>query len=94
MDDGDINNFVFHPQLCFHFLRMLCNFSASAMFVKSLNDVRNALSLTSVPGYLASKESTGGMVMDFRDLQIPLGRKFSALKLWLVFRIFGVLRLR
>ncbi len=85
---------MFYPQLLFHFLRLLCNFSACAMFVKSMRDVGNALSYARTPDYLASKENTKGLVLDFRDYQIPLGRKFSALKLWLVFQMFGVLRLR
>jgi len=41
-----------------------------------------------LPEYL--KTRTRGMVNDYRDWGIPLGRRFRALKLWFVIREFGV----
>ena len=38
--------------------------------------------------------SATGAVVDFRDWHIPLGRRFRALKLWLVIRSYGVEGLR
>ena len=35
-----------------------------------------------------------GRVIDYRDWQIPLGRRFRALKLWMVIRHYGVEGLR
>ncbi|KAL8770472.1 MAG: hypothetical protein Q9203_003541 [Teloschistes exilis] len=34
--------------------------------------------------------STSGLVTDYRDWQIPLGRRFRALKIWFVLRSYGV----
>ena len=33
-------------------------------------------------------------MIDYRDWQIPLGRRFRALKLWLVLKLYGVKQLR
>jgi len=35
-----------------------------------------------------------GLVTDYRDWQIPLGRRFRALKIWFVLRTYGVSGLR
>ncbi|KAI4202128.1 MAG: hypothetical protein LQ350_002795 [Teloschistes chrysophthalmus] len=35
-------------------------------------------------------DSTSGLVTDYRDWQIPLGRRFRALKIWFVMRSYGV----
>ncbi len=40
------------------------------------------------PEYLQSGNQNG--MMDFQDLTLPLGRRFRALKLWFVFRVYGV----
>ncbi len=45
-----------------------------------------------LPEYL--KTRTRGIVNDYRDWGIPLGRRFRALKLWAVIRSFGVELLR
>ncbi|URD79298.1 MYB family transcription factor [Musa troglodytarum] len=39
----------------------------------------------------ASQENA---VVDFKDWQIPLGRRFRSLKLWLVLRLYGVANLQ
>lgn len=67
---------------------LLTNFDCSAMFVKDRTYLYDALSIT--PQYLRNKASESGLVIDYRDLQIPLGRRFRALKLWFVLRQYGV----
>ena len=46
--------------------------------------------LTILPEYLRSKAAETGAVIDYRDWQVPLGRRFRALKLWFHLRIDGV----
>lgn len=67
---------------------LLTNFDCSAMFIKDRTYLYDALSIT--PQYLRNKASESGLVIDYRDLQIPLGRRFRALKLWFVLRQYGV----
>ena len=51
-------------------------------------DLTDALSIT--PAYLRNAFSDSGLVTDYRDWQIPLGRRFRALKVWFVLRTYGV----
>ena len=46
------------------------------------------------PRYLKNKATESGAVFDYRDWQIPLGRRFRALKLWFVIRHYGIERLQ
>jgi aromatic-L-amino-acid decarboxylase len=48
----------------------------------------SALSIT--PSYLRNSFSNSGLVTDYRDWQIPLGRRFRSLKIWFVLRSYGV----
>ncbi|XP_012835795.1 PREDICTED: tyrosine decarboxylase 1 [Erythranthe guttata] len=70
----------------------LTNFDCSALWVKE----RSALvqSLSTNPEYLKNKASQGNTVVDYKDWQIPLGRRFRSLKLWMVFRLYGLENLR
>ena len=45
--------------------------------------------LSIVPEYLRNAATEAGAVIDYRDWQIPLGRRFRALKLWFVIRTHG-----
>ncbi len=57
----------------------------SVLFVRDLEGLRGAFSL--VPDYLQSREAE---VVNLMDLGVQLGRRFRALKLWMVIRAFGV----
>ena len=46
--------------------------------------------LTILPEYLRSAATDEGTAIDYRDWQIPLGRRFRALKVWFVIRLDGV----
>jgi aromatic-L-amino-acid decarboxylase len=50
--------------------------------------------LSILPEYLRNAATEAGAVIDYRDWQIPLGRRFRALKLWFVIRHYGVQGLR
>lgn len=71
---------------------LLTNFDASCLFVQNRKDLTDALSIT--PAYLRNEFSDKGLVTDYRDWQIPLGRRFRALKIWFVVRTWGVEGLR
>lgn len=67
---------------------LLTNFDASCLFVRKRSDLTSALSIT--PSYLKNDFSDSGLVTDYRDWQIPLGRRFRALKIWFVMRSYGI----
>jgi len=71
---------------------MFTNFDCDAFFVADRKPLIGALSI--LPEYLRNQASESGAVIDYRDWQIPLGRRFRALKLWFVIRWFGVLGLQ
>jgi len=71
---------------------LLTNFDASCLFIKRRKDLLDALSIT--PSYLRNEFSESGLVTDYRDWQIPLGRRFRALKIWFVLRMYGVVGLQ
>ena len=50
--------------------------------------------LDRAPEYLRNAATQSSGVIDYRDWQIPLGRRFRALKLWMVIRHYGVEGLR
>ncbi|KAK3683105.1 hypothetical protein LTR37_020566 [Vermiconidia calcicola] len=67
---------------------LLVNFDASCLYVQTRRDLTDTLSIT--PAYLKNQFSDSGLVTDYRDWQIPLGRRFRSLKIWFVIRTFGV----
>lgn len=42
------------------------------------------------PAYLRTKEADSGLVIDYRNWQLSLGRRFRSIKLWFVMRSYGV----
>jgi aromatic-L-amino-acid/L-tryptophan decarboxylase len=71
---------------------MPVNFDCDALWVADRAGLVRALSV--LPEYLRNSATESGKVIDYRDWQIPLGRRFRALKLWFVLRSFGLGRLR
>lgn len=67
---------------------LLTNFDASCLYVRKRKDLIDALSIS--PTYLRNEFSESGLVTDYRDWQIPLGRRFRSLKIWFVLRTYGV----
>jgi len=61
-------------------------FDLSVLFLKDMGKLKRAFSLT--PEYLANAEE--GQVMNLMDTGIQLGRRFRSLKLWMIFRTFGL----
>ena len=67
---------------------MFTNFDCDAFYVADRKALIQTLSV--LPEYLRNQATESGAVIDYRDWQIPLGRRFRALKLWFVIRHYGV----
>jgi aromatic-L-amino-acid decarboxylase len=77
------DSYVFNPHKW-----MFTNFDCSCFFVADRSALIAALSV--LPEYLRNAASADGAVVDYRDWQVPLGRRFRSLKLWFVIRHYGV----
>ena len=71
---------------------MFVNFDCTCFYTADREDLIRTFSV--VPEYLRNPASDWGGVIDYRDWQIPLGRRFRALNLWFVIRSYGVEGLR
>lgn len=71
---------------------MFTSFDCDAFWVRDRAALLAALSV--VPEYLRNAATDSGAVIDYRDWQVPLGRRFRALKLWFVIRHYGAEGLR
>ena len=67
---------------------LLTAFDASLLWVRDAAALPAALSIT--PEYLRDAASETGAVVDYRDWQVPLGRRFRALKLWTALHGMGL----
>jgi aromatic-L-amino-acid decarboxylase len=67
---------------------MFTNFDCDCFYVADRKALIQTLSV--LPEYLRNKATETGAVIDYRDWQIPLGRRFRSLKLWFVIRHYGV----
>ena len=71
---------------------MFTNFDCDCFWVADRAALIGALSI--LPEYLRNQATESGAVIDYRDWQVSLGRRFRALKLWFVIRHYGVAGLR
>jgi aromatic-L-amino-acid decarboxylase len=71
---------------------LLTNFDCTCFYVRDRAALIKAMSIQ--PEYLRNAATDAGGVIDYRDWQIPLGRRFRALKLWFVLRSYGAEALR
>jgi aromatic-L-amino-acid decarboxylase len=67
---------------------MLTGFDCDCFWVADRAALIGALGI--MPSYLDNAATASGRVIDYRDWQIPLGRRFRSLKLWAVLRHHGV----
>jgi aromatic-L-amino-acid decarboxylase len=77
-----VDSYVANPHKAM-FTAMDC----TAFWVADRRPLVDAMSIT--PAYLRTAESEAGAVVDYRDWHVALGRRFRALKLWFVLRLFG-----
>ncbi len=79
------DSYVFNPHKW-----MFTNFDCSAYFVKDTDALIKTFEI--LPEYL--KTGSRGIVNDYRDWGVALGRRFRALKLWFVMRNYGSSEIR
>jgi len=77
------DSFCFNPHKC-----LLTNFDCSLFWVQDRQTLVDSLTLT--PEFLRNKATEQGVVFDYKDWGVPLGRKFRSLKLWFMMRMYGV----
>ncbi|MFN8051797.1 MAG: pyridoxal-dependent decarboxylase [Acidimicrobiales bacterium] len=63
-------------------------FDCSFFWVRDRGSLIETLSIQ--PEYLRTAAADAGAVIDYRDWQVPLGRRFRSLKAWFVLRLDGV----
>jgi aromatic-L-amino-acid decarboxylase len=83
----DVDSYTFNPHKW-----LFTNFDCNVLWVADRAPLNDTLSST--PAYLRNAASESGEVVDFRDWQVPLGRRFRSLKLWWVLRSYGASGLR
>ncbi|PWY97942.1 PLP-dependent transferase [Testicularia cyperi] len=66
----------------------LVQFDCSPLLVRDRGHLARALTIT--PAYLKTKHGDTGSVLDLRNLQLSLGRRFRSLKVWFVLRSYGL----
>ncbi|XP_017463855.1 PREDICTED: alpha-methyldopa hypersensitive protein-like, partial [Rhagoletis zephyria] len=71
---------------------LLVNFDCTAMWLRDANQVVDSFNVNRI--YLQNKYNGQTDIPEFRHWQIPLGRRFRALKVWVTFRIYGAEGLR
>lgn len=77
-----VDSYVFNPHKW-----LFVNFDCSAFYVADRAELTEAMSI--LPPYLRNRASDSGAVVDYRDWQVPLGRRFRALKLLFTLRHYG-----
>jgi len=76
------DSYVFNPHKW-----MGVGFDCSCFYVADREPLLEAMSI--LPPYLRADATETREVVDYRDWQLALGRRFRALKLWFVLRAFG-----
>ncbi len=66
---------------------MFTNFDCDCNYVRDRGALIRALTI--LPEYLRNQATESGAVIDYRDWQVALGRRFRSLKLWFVLRHYG-----
>ncbi|KAH8159743.1 hypothetical protein CIB48_g8508 [Xylaria polymorpha] len=67
---------------------LLVNFDCSVLYVRDRGWLTDALSVSLA--ILKNAHTDSGLVTDYRDWQIPFGRRFRSLKVWFVIRMYGI----
>ena len=78
-----VDSYAFNPHKW-----LFTNFDCDCFYVADRQTLIRTLSI--LPEYLRNQATESGEVIDYRDWQVPLGRRFRALKLWFVIRHYGV----
>jgi aromatic-L-amino-acid/L-tryptophan decarboxylase len=82
------NGLEFADSYCFDAHKwMFTNFDCTCFYVADRETLTHSLSVA--PEYLRNQATESGVVFDYRDWHVPLGRRFRALKLWFVIQHYG-----
>ncbi|CAN1218484.1 Tyrosine decarboxylase [Linum perenne] len=71
---------------------LLATLDCCCLWLKDTNALKKSLSTN--PDYLENQASDSGGVIDYKDWQVTLSRRFRSLKLWMVMRSYGIGNLR
>ncbi len=82
-----VDSYTFNPHKW-----LFTNFDCNVLWVADREPLLRALSDSAA--IMSNPASESGEVVDLRDWQLPLGRRFRALKLWWVLRSYGARGLR
>lgn len=82
---GDSFNFNLHKW-------MMVNFDCCAMWLRNADRVVDSFTVDRI--YLDHKYQGESKAPDYRHWQVPLGRRFRALKVWIVLRTVGAEKIR
>src|ERR1700722_14914481 len=66
----------------------LMNFDASTLWVRDRKHLTDVLEIT--PKFMRTEQGDAGIVIDYRNWHLGLGRRFRSLKFWFVLRSYGV----
>uniref|UniRef100_A0A0G4HDF4 Aromatic-L-amino-acid decarboxylase n=1 Tax=Chromera velia CCMP2878 TaxID=1169474 RepID=A0A0G4HDF4_9ALVE len=80
LEDFDSFNFNPHKQ-------MLVGFDCSVLYIGRKEDVVSVFQAT--PEFLKNKHTSSGTVIDYKDWQVGLGRRFRSLKIFFVWKLLG-----
>lgn len=69
---------------------LLVTFDCSALWVKNSNDLVNTLSVNRIYLNSDNNDVEDTELPEYRNWQIPLGRRFRSLKLWFTLRTYGL----
>ncbi|KAF8317412.1 hypothetical protein DL93DRAFT_2154308 [Clavulina sp. PMI_390] len=84
---ADVNAYA--DSFCTNFHKWgLVQFDASAFWVRERKHLTEALEIT--PSFLRTKQGDAGTVIDYRNWQVALGRRFRSIKIWFVLRSYGI----
>jgi len=78
-----VDSYCFNPHKW-----MFTAFDCDCFWVRDRSVLVRALSV--LPEYLRNTATESGKVIDYRDWQVSLGRRFRSLKLWFVLRWYGI----
>ncbi len=78
-----VDSYCFNPHKW-----LMTNLDCSVLLVADRHPLLSAMSID--PAYLRNAATQSGEVIDYRDWHVPLGRRFRALKLWMVLRSYGI----
>ncbi|KAM3262835.1 hypothetical protein ACQJBY_053141 [Aegilops geniculata] len=71
---------------------LLTCLDCTCLWVRDTNRLTDALETN--PEYLKNDVTESGEVIDLKDMQVGVGRRFRGLKLWMVMRTYGTAKLQ